>query len=53
MKKKYYISPRVELILLDHEISLQLESSPPVPDGESSMLTPDYFNNDPFQNQKV
>lgn len=53
MEKKQYITPGVELILLDHEISLQLESSPPVPDGESSMLTPDYFNNDPFQNQKV
>jgi hypothetical protein len=30
MEKKKYRSPEIELIVLDNEISLALESSPPV-----------------------
>ena len=35
MEKKKYISPRIEWIPLDNEISLALESSPPVGPSES------------------
>lgn len=37
MKKKEYMSPRIETILLDAEISLQLESNPPEGPGEGSL----------------
>ena len=30
MEKQKYITPRIELIPLDNEISLALESSPPI-----------------------
>jgi len=33
--KKIYIKPRIEWIPLDNEISLALESSPPVGPGET------------------
>jgi hypothetical protein len=36
MEKKKYISPRIEIIELDNEISLALQSSPPV--GPSEVL---------------
>lgn len=36
MEKKKYISPRIEWIPLDNEISLVLESSPPEGPGEIS-----------------
>jgi len=36
MEKKTYIAPKVELITLDNEISLALESSPPPGPGETS-----------------
>ena len=35
MEKKEYIAPRIEIIFLDNEISLALESAPPVGPGES------------------
>jgi len=35
MEKKKYISPRIEIIFLDNEISLALESSPPVGPSET------------------
>ena len=47
--KKIYETPQVELIKLDHEISLSLESVPPVGPGENAYLTPEYFNNEPYQ----
>jgi hypothetical protein len=40
MEKKSYIAPRVELIALDNEISLALESSPPLGPGEVNNLNP-------------
>ena len=35
MEKKKYISPRIEIIFLDNEISLALESTPPVGPSET------------------
>ena len=35
MEKKKYIAPRFEIIFLDNEISLALESSPPVGPSET------------------
>jgi hypothetical protein len=42
MEKKKYKAPRIELIFLDNEISLALESSPPVGPSETlnSVQTP-------------
>lgn len=49
MQKKLYISPEIDIIKLDNNISLQLESEPPIPEGEltlNSLLYPqgDIFN---------
>ena len=42
MEKKKYIKPLIEIIFLDNEISLALESAPPVGPGETfnSVQTP-------------
>lgn len=51
---KKYISPRIESILLDRDISLALESSvPPLGPGESVSLAPEYINNDPYRTSLV
>lgn len=47
--KKIYETPQIELIKLDHEISLALESSPPEGPEENAYLAPEYFNNKPYQ----
>jgi len=53
-KKHTYNSPQIERIELDTEISLTLDSTPPVgPGGETGMNTPEYFNNDPFKGKQV
>lgn len=44
-----YIAPRIEIILLDNEISLQLASNPPGGPGETN-LSPAHFKKDPFNN---
>lgn len=50
MEKKKYKTPRIEIIILDNEISLALESTPPVgPDEEYSKVQHNFFN-DPFNN---
>jgi hypothetical protein len=48
--KKTYITPQVELVKLDNEISLALESSPPEGPNETNntMTAPEYFGNEPF-----
>ena len=49
-KNREYTSPLIERIIIDHEITLQLESTPPVgPGGETVFNTPEYFKNDPFK----
>jgi hypothetical protein len=52
--KRNYIAPTIELIKLDNEISLQLESEYPEPGpGEggigASMSAPDFINSEPFK----
>jgi len=47
IEKKIYNTPLVECVKLDNEISLQLESEPPIGPYESK--APDHFNNDPFK----
>ena len=53
MKNKItYFKPKVECIKLDSDISLQLESSPPIgPEETYNSNKPDYFDNTPFQNR--
>lgn len=48
-KKRMYNSPEIELVKLDNEISLVLESSPPVGPDESNNGVPEYFDNSPFE----
>ena len=50
MEKKTYKSPQIELVILDNEISLALESAPPVGPSESNnnVLNPDHFNKTSF-----
>ncbi len=49
--KKVYLSPQIECVKLDNEISLALESAPPEGPDEVMNNTPNYFNTDPFKNQ--
>jgi hypothetical protein len=50
MEKKIYSAPRIEIIFLDNEISLALESSPPLgPDEANIVIRPEYFNNNPIR----
>jgi len=49
MKKKEYLAPVIEIVLLDNEISLALESTPPDGPGEGAFLAPEYMNNNPFE----
>ncbi len=53
--KKEYIEPNIDVIVLDNEISLVLESStPPIgPGDETFNNTPDFFKNNPYINDKV
>lgn len=49
-QKGTYCTPHIKHIKLDNEISLQLESSPPIGPGEEFTRAPKFFNNnDPFK----
>jgi hypothetical protein len=52
-KKRAYSTPTLEHVKLDNEISLVLESSPPIGPDEgpfgSNLNAPGYFNSDPFK----
>ena len=50
MEKKTYKSPQIELVILDNEISLALESAPPAGPSESyyNVSNPEHFNNSPL-----
>ena len=49
-EKREYCSPVIERIILDHDISLTLDSvTPPEGPGEGITKAPEYFNNDPFK----
>jgi hypothetical protein len=49
---KKYISPVIELIVLDNEISLALASSPPEGPSETH-LSPEYFNKKPIMDSSL
>jgi len=51
--KKKYIVPEIELIRLDNEISLALESNPIEGPDESCLKVPDYFKSDPFKSNQA
>jgi len=48
-EKRTYNTPQLELVKLDNDISLILESEPPVGPDEA-LSSPQFFNNDPFKN---
>lgn len=49
--KRLYSSPLIELIVLDNEIALILESNPPSGPYEGQILNvPEFFKTDPFVN---
>ena len=49
IQKQEYTTPSIEIVLLDNEISLQLESTPPRAPGEAKLNAPEYINYDPFR----
>ena len=49
IEKRIYLNPTIELIKLDNEISLALQSIPPEGPGEGASLAPEFMNNDPFK----
>lgn len=49
-EKRIYSSPEIELIKLDNDISLALQSVPPEGPGEGASLAPEYMNIDLFKN---
>lgn len=53
MEKYKYRTPQIECVLLDNDISLVLESNPPLGPEEVTSLAPEYFNNDPFKLNNV
>lgn len=52
-KKQLYFPPAINIVRLDNEISLALESNPPGGDGETKNLYFERNNNDPFNAQLV
>ncbi len=52
-QKKSYITPQFTLIVLDNEISLQLESTPPSGPDEVRIYQPESNMSDSFKNLKV
>ena len=49
MEKKSDTAPQVELILIDNEIALILQSTPPAGPSEGASLAPEYRNDNPFR----
>lgn len=50
-EKKKYSSPRIEIIELDNDISLAMESTPPTGNGENTSFSKQAILDDPFKNQ--
>ena len=48
LERQIYSAPVIEIIQLDNEISLALESLPPYPGNEGMNKMPENFNNDMF-----
>ena len=52
--KRAYIAPEIEIVILDNEISLTLDSNPfPGPNEGNNSMTPEFLNNDPFRNNRA
>jgi len=49
IEKRNYKAPLIELIQLDNDISLNMESSPPAGPDEGYLKMPEYLNNDSFK----
>ncbi len=49
IEKRMYNIPKIVRVELDNEISLVLQSEPPLGPGEEASLAPEYINNDPFK----
>jgi hypothetical protein len=47
-QKQLYNAPQIECIQIDNEISLTLDSTPPIP-PEESMNKSEYNDNNPFK----
>lgn len=52
-EKREYSSPVIEIINLDNEISLALESNPDFNAPDEVYNKPEYMNSDPYKNQNV
>lgn len=48
-----YTAPQIELVELDNEISLALESTPPMGPNESRNIMPESYNDNPFAGRIV
>ena len=54
IEKRIYNCPTIDCIVLDNEISLTLDSTPPDGPGEGfGSLAPEFFNSDVFRNNMV
>ncbi len=49
--KRTYLTPEVACILLDNEISLQLQSATPPNSGDEVNNAPNYINSNPFKTE--
>lgn len=49
--KQAYTQPEIEHVVMDNEISLQLESAAPAPPGDpvSDSMVPGFVNQNPFK----
>jgi len=51
--KRKYVTPMIERVKLDNEISLVLESDPPTGPNQGSLMAPEHFNYDPFKSNRA
>jgi hypothetical protein len=49
-EKRIYLNPTIEIVKLDNEISLALQSAPPEGPGEGASVSPEFMHNDPYRN---
>jgi hypothetical protein len=49
VQKRQYSAPEVECVTLDCDISLTLDSEPPIGPGWETYTSKDHFSNDPFK----
>jgi hypothetical protein len=52
-EKREYLQPIISVISLDNEISLQLESTPPIGPNETKLDIREYFGNNPFKSNEA